>query len=306
VALSTLSVCSGIGGIELAFEMAHRHFGTPACAPVCYVEQESYAGATLVARMEEQTLAAAPLWSDLATFDGRPWRGTVDLLAGGIPCQPHSVAGKRGGTTDGRWLWPEAWRIIHEADIPLLFIENVQGFRTSGGLAAVLRDLAGAGWAAEWGSLEAGSVGAPHGRERVFLLAHADGVQVRQLAERREQDPPLRRHAQPVDARLEVADPDQAGRRGLGLAGLLDSEWAALWHDLDGRGDPRAYPWPPGRDTPPDAWPSTCPEPGVRRETDGLPSGLVYRTDRLRALGNAVVPLQAAVAFAQLWARLTA
>src|ERR1043165_987437 len=81
VALYTISLCSGIGGLEL---------GIASVVPirtVCYVESEAYAAATLVARMEEGRLHPAPVWNDIRTFDGRPWRGVVDIVTAGYPCQ---------------------------------------------------------------------------------------------------------------------------------------------------------------------------------------------------------------------------
>jgi len=84
-----LSLCAGAGGIDLGLTIA-----CPGYRTVCYVEREAYAAATLVARMEDKALDPAPLWDDVTTFDGRPWRGAVDILIGGYPCQPFSVAGK--------------------------------------------------------------------------------------------------------------------------------------------------------------------------------------------------------------------
>jgi len=92
---------------------------------VCYVEREAYAAATLVARMEDAALDTAPVWDDVGTFDGRPWRGAVDILTGGYPCQPFSVAGQRKGAEDPRHLWPHFARIIGECQPEWVFLENV-------------------------------------------------------------------------------------------------------------------------------------------------------------------------------------
>jgi DNA (cytosine-5)-methyltransferase 1 len=99
--LHALSLCAGAGGIDLGLTIA-----CPTYRTVCYVEREAYAAATLVARMEDKALDCAPVWDDVGTFDGRPWRGAVDILTGGCPCQPFSVAGKRKGVDDPRHLWP--------------------------------------------------------------------------------------------------------------------------------------------------------------------------------------------------------
>lgn len=92
---NVLSICAGVAGLDLGIGLA-----IPTARTVCVVEREAYCVETLATRGEEEALAPAPVWSDLRTFDGRPWRGVVDLLAAGIPCQPHSVAGKRLGAAD--------------------------------------------------------------------------------------------------------------------------------------------------------------------------------------------------------------
>ena len=102
-----LSLCSGGGGLDLGLELALGSVST-----VCWVEWEAFAIEYLAARMEEGCLAPAPLWTDLRTFDGKPWRGVVDTLTAGYPCQPFSTAGKRRGEDDPRHLWPHVRRIV--------------------------------------------------------------------------------------------------------------------------------------------------------------------------------------------------
>lgn len=98
----------------------------------------------------------------------------VDLIAGGFPCQPFSVAGKRLGTADERWLWPEFARLIGELRPRYVLVENVPGLLARhGGMGAVLGDLAALGYDAEWDSVPAAAVGAPHLRYRVWILAYA-------------------------------------------------------------------------------------------------------------------------------------
>jgi len=116
--LRGLSVCSGIGGLELAIKIVLGD----GYRTVAYVERDAYAAATLVERMEEQALDIAPIWSDLLTFDCRRWRGLVDLVVGGFPCQPWSYAGKRKGIDDSRWLWPAIARIVRELRPRLVFL----------------------------------------------------------------------------------------------------------------------------------------------------------------------------------------
>ena len=115
-----LSLCSGAGGIDLGLAIA-----IPGYRAVGHVERETFAAATLVARMEDASLDHAVVWDDVATFDGRPWRGAVDIVTAGYPCQPFSVAGKRRGADDPRHLWPHVARIIGEVEPPFVFLENV-------------------------------------------------------------------------------------------------------------------------------------------------------------------------------------
>ena len=164
-----LALCAGIGGLELGLKLALGD--TYRC--VCYVEREAFSASVLVARMEDATLDRAPIWDDLSTFDGRPWRGVVDLVSAGYPCQPFSVAGNRAGEADPRHLWPHVRRIIDEVKPSLVFLENVPG-HLSLGFDSVLSDLADLGLNAEWCVLGADDVGAPHRRKRLWCLAYRE------------------------------------------------------------------------------------------------------------------------------------
>lgn len=151
---------------------------------VGYVERESYLAALLLARMEEKSLAPAPLWcGNLEEFDGREWRGAVDCLTAGFPCQPFSVAGKKEGTADKRYLWPFIREIICATEVPVVFLENVPGLAIQLGLNRVLGDLAEMGFDAEWCHIAACDVGASHQRERIFLLAVREIGRFRELWE---------------------------------------------------------------------------------------------------------------------------
>jgi DNA (cytosine-5)-methyltransferase 1 len=168
--LNAISLCAGVGGIDLGL--------APYARTVCYVEREAFSASVLVARMEERALDPAPIWSDLKTFDAAAWRGKVDLVTGGYPCQPWSVAGKRAGADDPRHLWPEVLRVLVESQAPFGFFENVRG-HVSKGLREVLEDLARAGFHAEWDVFSAEEEGAPHRRQRLFVFAYARGVSIR-------------------------------------------------------------------------------------------------------------------------------
>ena len=143
---------------------------------VCAVEYEPYPACVLVARQNDGTLPPFPIWSDVRTFDGRPWRGCVDVVSGGFPCQDISCAGKGEGLEGARsGLWVEMARIVREVRPLHVFVEN-SPMLTSRGLGVVLGGLAEMGFDAEWGVLGAHHAGAPHKRDRIWIVAtHPDG-----------------------------------------------------------------------------------------------------------------------------------
>jgi DNA (cytosine-5)-methyltransferase 1 len=137
---------------------------------VCAVEIEPYAASVLVARQNDGILPPFPVWDDVCTFDGRPWCGIVDVISGGFPCQDISVAGKGAGITGQRsGLWKEFARIICEVRPRFVLVEN-SPVLTSRGLGVVLGDLAALGYDAEWGVVSAADAGAPHLRERIWIV----------------------------------------------------------------------------------------------------------------------------------------
>lgn len=160
-----LSLCAGFDGLSLGLRIAF-----PGARVVGIVERQAYPAAALVAGMEAEALDQAPVWDCLESFDGRRWRGAVDLVCAGFPCQPWSAAGKQLGLQDERWLWPAIARIIGECEPRYVFLENVPDLRSKGGLVAVLRDLANLGFDAEWDLFSAAEIGANHERERIFIF----------------------------------------------------------------------------------------------------------------------------------------
>lgn len=177
MALRTLELCAGLGTLGLGVAQAR-----PDYRAVGFVERQAFCAATLVARMADSSLESAPIWDDLVTFDPSPWVGAVDLVVAGFPCQGASVAGKRLGVDDPRWLWPQVWRIAVGCGAKYLFIENVPGLvsvNAGGAFQEILEALAARRWVAQWDCVTAAQVGAPHLRERLFLLASApDGDSV--------------------------------------------------------------------------------------------------------------------------------
>jgi DNA (cytosine-5)-methyltransferase 1 len=160
-----ISFCSGYGGIELGI----KRTGLP-IRTVCYVEIEAFAQANLVAKIEQGKMDAAPIWSNLKTFDGRPFRGKVHGIIGGYPCQPFSNAGQRKGTEDPRHLFPYICEHIRTIRPLWCFFENVGGHLNLG-FDEVYKSLRDLGYQVEAGLFTAAEVGAPHKRERLFILA---------------------------------------------------------------------------------------------------------------------------------------
>ena len=140
---------------------------------VCAVEWEPYPASVLCARQNDKILPTFPIWDDVQTFDGKPWRGIVDVVSGGFPCQDISAAGKGAGITGERsGMWREMARIIGEVRPKYAFVEN-SPMLTVRGLGAVLGDLAEMGFDARWGVLGAADVGANHKRERIWIVANS-------------------------------------------------------------------------------------------------------------------------------------
>jgi len=287
-----LALCAGGGGLELGLALA---LGDRYRA-VCYVEREAYPAAVLAARMDAGQLAPAPIWDDVTSFDGGVWRGSVDCVSVGVPCQPWSKVGYGGRASDKRWIWGEIARVVREVRPRIVFLENVPAFVVRGGLRPVLADLAELGFDVAWGLLRASAVGASHRRERWFALCLADAVESR------------------CEGELE-----RAIARGIGDAARLHGR-ATVAGGVGLRSDGWERETPatgagvfPPRPADRDAWgavladrPELAPaiESGVCGVADELAAGLVDRAHRLRVLGNGVAPLQAAVAFRLLCDRL--
>ena len=161
---TVLSFCSGYGGIERGLDLAgvkHR--------VLAYVEIEAFAIANLVAKMESGQLPPAPVYTDIKTFPSHLFRGAVDLITGGYPCQPFSAAGQRKGADDPRHLWPFISHHIGIINPSRVFFENVEG-HISLGLSTVLADLEDRSYDTTWGIFSACEVGAPHQRKRVYIM----------------------------------------------------------------------------------------------------------------------------------------
>jgi DNA (cytosine-5)-methyltransferase 1 len=140
---------------------------------VCAVEHDAYARDVLVARQNDGCLHPFPIWDDVCTFDGKPWRGRVDVVSGGFPCQDISAAGKGVGISGERsGLWREMARIIGEILPRLVIVEN-SPMLVGRGLGLVIGDLAEMGYDAQWGVVGAHHARAPHKRDRIWIVANA-------------------------------------------------------------------------------------------------------------------------------------
>lgn len=164
--MRTMHLFAGAGGGILADKLLGH-------TPVCAVEVNEYCQQVLAARQADGSLPWFPIFADVVEFDGRPWRGVVDVVAGGFPCQDISAAGKGVGITGARsGLWAHMARIISEVRPRHAFIEN-SPLLARRGLDRVLADLAAMGFDARWGIVSAAEVGAPHKRDRIWIVAHA-------------------------------------------------------------------------------------------------------------------------------------
>jgi DNA (cytosine-5)-methyltransferase 1 len=138
---------------------------------VCAVEWEAYPASVLCARQNDGLLESFPVWDDIQTFDGKPWRGIVDVVSGGFPCQDISAAGKGAGIDGERsGMWKEMARVIYEVRPKYVYVEN-SPMLVHRGLGVVLGQLAEMGFDASWGVLGASDIGAKHHRKRIWIVA---------------------------------------------------------------------------------------------------------------------------------------
>ena len=143
---------------------------------VCAVEIEPYCRKVLLQRQRDGILPKFPIWDDVQTFDGKPWRGIVDVVSGGFPCQDISAAGKGAGIEGERSsMWKHMARIIGEVRPRYAFVEN-SPMLVGRGLSTVLADLAEMGYDAKWGIVGAHHVSAPHRRDRIWIVATDSNV----------------------------------------------------------------------------------------------------------------------------------
>ena len=229
---------------------------------VCAVEWEAYPASVLVARQNDGILPPFPIWDDVQTFDGHPWRGVIDVISGGFPCQDISAAGKGAGIDGERsGMWGQMARIIHEVRPKFVFVEN-SPMLTSRGLGRVLGDLANMGFDAEWGVLGHDRFGGQHRRDRIWITAYTCKKSFRSLVKRQGK----------------VLEQWKKKERSEGWVDFVvgdDGTTPPSWRVRGKENDSRPIMW---------------------RSSDGMADGV----DRIAAIGNGQVPRVAAAAWSLL------
>ena len=249
-----LDLFSGIGGIGIALSEWVR--------TIAYCEQDKYAQGVLLSRMQSNDIDRAPIFTDVRGLRGEHFATKPDIIFGGFPCQDISVAGLGKGLEGERsGLFFEIIRLTKEINPSFVFLENVPAIRTRG-LREVIRAFTEIGYDCRWTCLSASSVGAPHKRERWFLLAYANSL--RELSEQRQHD--------------------RVGNSGEDVANSL-CEGLERQRKITERAETKL------NYTFDDSWWSV--EPRVGRVVNGLP----MRPHRIKCLGNSVVPQQVRTAF---------
>lgn len=256
--MNVLDLFSGIGGFSLGLERAGMK-------TVAFCEFDKHAQKVLKKHWPD-----VPIYDDVRTLDGQKFRGTVDVVCGGYPCQPFSVAGLQRGEADDRHLWPEMFRVIKQSRPTWVLAENVNGHIRLG-LDQVLFDLEGEGYAARTLVIPAVALNAHHRRDRVWIIAHADSSGRREGNEKMEGET----SKQPNSCRIQPSDDaPNASRAELQGGSQKQIPWVSdLQSKLTRSGEVVGI--------------SPSPlEPRISGITDGVPG----RVDRIKQLGNAVVP----------------
>lgn len=283
--------------------------------PVCAVEKEPYRREVLLRRQRDGVFPLFPIWDDVRTFDGRPWRGKVDIVTAGFPCQPFSVAGKQRGAADERNMWPDTIRIIREVGPRHCILENVPQLVRHDYFGVILGDLAEAGFDAKWDIVSAADVGAPHLRRRLWIVADAKHGRIPQrrgiettLSDLREQrricgDEPQGVQQQAGNILPNPQRPEcESGTRGRGVR-EDDSDVAnaniiglqkrkATWADNSGT-ESTSTGW----------WDRDPAEGPVESRLGRVASRIPNRVDRLAGIGDAQVPAVVVAAWTLLSGR---
>ena len=283
------SLFAGIGGIDLGLERTGW-----SCR--WQVEIDPYCLAVL-----RKHWPNVPKFGDVKALTGEELE-QVDLICGGFPCQPVSVAGKRKAQADERWLWPEFARIIRVVRPQFVLVENVPGILSANegkAMGEVLGDLAANGYDAEWNRVSAASVGAPHRRERIFIVGYnsdSDGcswrTQKREIPSR--QNTNINRISEPIMANYKSESDNDGNPRSSEKEITQTSLGRLVCFSSANPNKPRLQGCGVFRERPREgvAWSRLEKETisEVAADLCGVDDGVPARVDRLKCLGNAVVP----------------
>jgi len=271
--INGLDLFSGIGGISLALREWVR--------PIAYCEIDPYCQGVLLSRMSDGGIPYAPIWDNVTTLQGLPYRGHIDIIYGGFPCQDISIAGLGKGLAGERsGLFYEIVRLANEIRPKFIFLENVPAITTRGGLE-VVKEITKMGYDSRWITITASSLGALHKRERWFLLAHSRSSRCNKEQGR---SPIGFQETQPESSHGDKNDGNTMCKPGeqTNTISITQQNEGGSWRGHSGQH------WPfESRDH----WKETVSDMG--KCSDGIPN----HVDRLRSLGNAVVPQQVKEAF---------
>lgn len=264
--LNELALFAGAGGGILGSHLLGWN-------TVCAVERDAYAAQILAQRQNDGILPPFPIWSDVCSFDGKPWRGIIDVISGGFPCQDISAAGKGAGIDGARsGMWAEMARIIGEVRPQFVFVEN-SPMLVGRGLARVISDLAALGYDAQWARFSASNFGAPHERDRLWIVAYTSSIGLEKK-------------------RLTSGFREKVTNLGGNCSNVPNSKSFGWKQTRESeRSSPKRIGWCGQERT---RWWSV--EPGLGRVADGV----AHRVDRLKAIGNGQVPIVAKSAFEYL------
>lgn len=270
--MNELALFAGAGGGILASHLLGWR-------TVCAVERDAYAAQVLAQRQNDGILEAFPIWSDITTFDGKSWQGIVDVISGGFPCQDISSAGKGAGIEGERsGLWSEMARIIGEVRPSYVFVEN-SPMLVSRGLTRVISDLAKMGYDAQWARFSASNFGAPHIRDRLWIVAYTNSELLEGTRTSREAG-----WFQSTNC-CKQKETNVAYSSSFGLPGPWES-----WFSSDPAEDPEGQTDRTFYECVGNIW-------GIKSRLGRVADGVANRVDRLKAIGNGQVSIVAKCAF---------
>lgn len=303
--MNGISLFTGIGGLEIALKRILP------ISPIFYLEREIPSVSILIKNMREGTLPDRPVYSNIESFlpIASQFIEECDWLSAGFPCQPHSSAGKRESSNDERWLWDDIIEVIRLCRPSFIFLENVSNLLNQpDATSAIFGTLSESGYDARWSTLRASHLGVNHHRNRLFIFAY------------------LPTELQRINSMLQHPDTDSSDTNGQGYA--IQSSQLATNDDRQYQNGqqqrPQSLQLCPSHPSHPNHvgwrafisrlrlrqshtsrcldnfnskwWEKPPIEPPLCRMDDGFSTQL----HRLRSLGNAVVPIQAAHAFYHL------